>query len=167
MATAATKTEQSNPWAKAKDDTIPLVNPKRVVVNKAGQVRRDVMVRMPEKAVSDDLRNPRIWKLVQQIPQVALIQYDQLFILAHDESWGAEAIVKKATNQEASLVVLKVFGFAEAGEGLYSDGRNEVYFNGVDFNARRVTDKVPVFPSGYSSEGMVIDALRKLYQDEG
>lgn len=165
MANAATKTETSKPQA-ANDETIPHVDPKRVMVNKAGQVFRDVMVRMPQGAVSDDLRNPKIWRAVQGNPQSALIQHDHLYVLGFDETWGAECIVWRATNKDASLRVLKVFPFAEGdGAGLYSDGRFEVFFNGADYSVRRVTDKVPMFPNGFSSEGQAIDALRQLYSE--
>jgi hypothetical protein len=99
---------------------------------------------------------------VQATPVVALIKGDRLLVYGFDESWGAEAIVKKASHVEAHLTITKVFGFAEVGGGLYSDGNLEVFWDGSSYGVRRLSDKVPV-GRGFATEGMAIDALRRYY----
>ena len=141
----------------------PVVKPINVMVNDCGQMWRNILVRMPEGAVADDLRDSKIWRLVQAAPVAALVKMDQLLILGFDESWGAEAIVKHATNTEARLLIKKVFGFAEVGvDGLFSDGTYEVFWDGGTYGVRRVNDQMPV-SRGFGSEGLAIDALRREY----
>jgi hypothetical protein len=111
--------------------------------------------------VPDDLRTPQVWRLVQH-SNAALIKMDRLLIIAFDESWIVEAIVKYASNTEARLLILKVSSFAAVGEGLFSDGTLEVYWTGADYGFRRMTDKVPL-GRGFPSEGAAIDALRRWY----
>jgi hypothetical protein len=162
--TAAAKVEKAAaPASEAVAPKAPEIKPANVQVNDAGQVWRSVLVRMSEGAVDDDLRDPKIWRLVQGSPFHALLKMDQLLILGFDESWGAEAIVKHASPTEARLMIKKVFGFSEIGvDGLFTDGTLEVFWDGASFGFRRVTDKVPV-ARGFSSEGQAIDALRRHY----
>jgi hypothetical protein len=88
---------------------------------------------------------------------------DQLLVLGFDESWGAEAIVTHASHTDAKLLIKKVFGFGGGiGEGLFSDGVQEVFWDGGSYGYRRVTDKVPL-ARGFSTEGAAIDALRRSY----
>ena len=141
---------------------LPLVKPANVQVNDAGQVWRTVLVRMPEGAVADDLRDPKLWRVVQGVPAAALIKMDQLLILGFDESWGAEAIVAHASHSEARLLIKKVFGFGGVGEGLFGDGTLEVFWDGGSYGYRRVTDRI-VIARGFATEGLAIDALRASY----
>jgi hypothetical protein len=132
-------------------------------VNNCGQIWRDVLVRMPEGAVADDLRDPRIWKAVQGTPFTALVKLDQLLILGFQEDWGAEAIVTHASHAEARLLIKKVFGFGGGiGEGLYSDGTLEIAWDGSSYCVRRVNDQM-IVDRGFSTEGAAVDALRRHY----
>jgi hypothetical protein len=156
------KAEAAAKTASAEAREPPVVKPANVVVNDAGQVWRSVLVRMPEGAVADDLRDPKIWRVVQAVPAAALIKMDRLLVLAFDESWAAEALVKHASNSEVKLLIQKVFGFAEAKDGLFSDGTLEVFWNGASYGLRRVSDKLPV-AQGFHTEGLAIDELRRYY----
>ena len=139
------------------------IEPERVTINDSGQLWRSILVRMPEGSVSDDLRNPKIWKRVQGARGGALIKLDRLFIMAHDESWGAEAIVNRATSTEASLAILKVFSFREADETLFNDGTLEVFWDGTSYGVRRMADQVRVVREGFTTEAIAINALHKTY----
>jgi hypothetical protein len=162
MVTAAAAKKSAAPETAAPIEAkAPEIKPEHVRAE-AGQHNRRVIVHMPEGSVSDDLRNPKIWRKAQCVRSSALLKYDELLIFGHDETWGAQAIVKMVTNTEAHLVILKVFGFAAAGEGLFSDGTYQVVFDGGSYGVHRVSDGVPMV-RGFSSEGLAIDALRKLY----
>jgi hypothetical protein len=160
-AAATTKAEAAQGVNLTEPET-PAIDPKQVRVNECGQMWRSLLVRAPEGMIADDLRDSKIWRRVQVIPQAALVKLDRLLILAFDESWACEAIVKHADAKSASLVIQKVFSFAGVGEGLFSDGTLEVYWDGASYSVRRVNDKVPM-AIGFSSEGLAIDALRKQY----
>jgi hypothetical protein len=164
MSTAAAKVqpEAAAPAVNAIDPGVPEVKPAQVRVNSADQLWRSLLVRMPKDSVADDLRTPAIWRLVQASPFSALRALDRLFVLAHDESWAAEAICKTADNKSASLAITKVFAFAGVGEGLFSDGTYKVGWSGHAFDVIRISDDVPV-STGFGSEGTAIDALRKLH----
>jgi hypothetical protein len=165
MANAAAKvktTEKPAPAAPAAEAPAPVIKPANVQVNSAGQVWREVLVRASEGMVADDLHDPRIWRTVQAVPVSALMKMDRLLILGFDEAWGAEALVKFANNSEARLLIMKVFGFAEVGDRLFSDGTLEVFWDGASYGVRRLKDKIPV-AKGFQTEGLAIDALRAYY----
>jgi hypothetical protein len=141
----------------------PEIPPANVLLNEAGQQWRTILVRAPQGLVPDDLKDGRIWRRVQCVPQRALVKLDRLFVLAADESWGADAIVTHASNTEARLVVLKVFSLAVAGQGLYTDSEHEVHFDGGNFVVRRVADKIIAVPGSFTTEQMAIDGLHTAY----
>ncbi|HXF55289.1 MAG TPA: hypothetical protein VNK52_14325 [Hyphomicrobiaceae bacterium] len=144
----------------------PLVKPAAVQINDAGQIWRSILVRMPQGAVPDDLRDPKIWRAVQASPRSALIRMDRLFVLAYDESWGVEALVKHATNSEVRLLVMKVFEFAGVSDNLYRDDTLEVFWGGGWYGVRRIDDHVAI-ATGFSTEGQAIEALRRSYPRVG
>ena len=142
------------------DAPVPTVEPRNVNID-PGLHFRHVLVRLPKGMIGDDLRNPKIWRRVQAVRQSALIKFDRLLLVAFDESWACEAIVKHATNTEASLVIHRIFGFRDADESLFSDGTFEVCWDGCHYQVRRIADRVQVSPYGFSSEGMAIEHLRQ------
>ena len=158
MAQAAVKT----PDLKVMSEPIE-VDPKRVQINDAGQAWRTVLVRMPEGATQDDLRNPKIWRKVQGMRHAALIKFDHLFVLAHDESWAARATVTHATAAEAHLAIERVGTFREQGQSLFGDGTLEVYWDGSAYAVRRASDAIRVINEGFTTEALAIAALRNWY----
>src|SRR5262245_33226435 len=56
----------------------PVIKSANVRVNVSGHVWRTVEVRCSEGMVSDDIRNPKIWRVVQGIPASALLKGDEL-----------------------------------------------------------------------------------------
>lgn len=164
MAVAAKMREaEAAPAASLAEPQAPELESRHVQIDSAGQVWRNVLVRAPKGLIAEDVRNPKAWRRVQAVRQSALVKLDRLLILAFDESWGIDAIVKHATNAEVSLAILKVFSFRDADETLYTDGTLEVFWEGGGYNVRRCADKIPIFTYGFSSEGLAIDALKKSY----
>src|SRR5262245_11930019 len=113
-AAAMKQTEQlAPPPAAPPPRKLPEVGPLHIKINSAGFAWRDILVRLPEGAIQDDLRTPSIWKKAQGDAQTALVKLDHLFILAFDESWFARAVVTHATSTEAHLSIEKVGSFKE------------------------------------------------------
>jgi hypothetical protein len=162
MAQAAVKTttEETAPATVSKPVE---VDPKRVQVDDSGFAWRTVLVRMPNGATQDDLRNPKIWARAQAVRQAALVKFDHLFILGFAEDWYARAIVSHATSTEAHLVIEKVGAFRDGGQSLYSDGTLEVFWDSSAFGVRRTIDQVRVITERFLTEGAAIAALRSWY----
>jgi hypothetical protein len=87
---------------------------------------------------------------------------DRLLIIAWDETWIVEALVRYADRSEARLLILKVASFAGIGDALFSDGTLEIYWDGASYGFRRMSDKVSL-ARGFASGGSAIDALRRHY----
>ncbi len=164
MSAAVAKTVKKDeaPTATEIDAHVPLVKPTSVTVDMAGQLTRHIVVRMPQRAVADDVRNPKIWRAVQAVPQSALVKLDRLLVLAYDESWAVEAVVKHASGTEVILAIGKIFTFDGVSEGLFRDELYEVAWNGSSYDVRRRVDKV-VVAGGHASEGLAIDGLKRQY----
>ena len=156
----ATKTEIAVP---AGERELPVIDPKGVTVNDAGQCWRNVLVRLPQGMIADDLRSAKVWKKVQSSRSNALIKYDQLLILGFDESFAVRASVTHASSLEANIAIEKVFAFKEQGKGLWSDGTLEVAWSGASYIVRRVADKVQIINEGFHTEAVAADAARRSY----
>ena len=74
--------------------------------------------------------------------------------------------MKHATGSEVKLLIHKVGSFGGVDERLYSDGMLEIFWNGAPtpFAAAMTRQTVA---SGFSSEGLAIDALRSSYPKVG
>jgi hypothetical protein len=164
MATTAAKKTAANPEANAApiESPPPVVDPGCVKID-AGHFNRRVMVHLPEGAVPDDVRDPRIWRKVQVNKITSLLKYDELTIYTHDEGSCIRAIVAHATGNEACISVEKIFTFRQIKTGLFNDGVHKVDWIGHAYVVKRVADGVLVDPSGYGTEGAAIAALHRLY----
>ena len=86
MAAAALKKAPEKPEANADAaQEPPLIKIAGVKIDHDGQVTRSLVVRASDGMVPDDLRDPRIWKIVQASPHHSLRKLDRLLIVAHDE----------------------------------------------------------------------------------
>ena len=168
MTQAAPKSElKSEP--KSEQKVVPIFEKKPleikdVQVNDAGFAFRNLMVRLPDGMVADDLRNPKIWRKIQ-IGDMShrLLKHDHLFILSFDETWFANAIVSYADQISAALVILKVGSFREIDKVLFSDGTYRVVWTGAGFGVQRVSDGVMTSNQAHSTEALAVAALRLLY----
>ena len=85
------------------DRKIPTIDPAFVVLNADSFAFRQFMVRVPEGAIADDLKEPLLWSRVQANRNVALRKHDHLYIVAFDESWAADAVVVQA-NADVAVI---------------------------------------------------------------
>jgi hypothetical protein len=112
------------------------VDPKRVVINVDGFAWRTVLVRMPERATQESLREPKIWRRAQCSPQSALKERDHLE---------------------------KVGSYRDKGSTFFNDGTLEVFWDGAAYGVRRIADQVRLISEGFLTEGQAIAALRNWY----
>lgn len=160
MAEVATKIETETEFP---EKTIE-VKPTGVQLNSEGYQWRELMVRMPEGSTSDDLRNPKIWKHVQENPNSKLLKHDKLYILGADESWSTEARVCFANHEKAKLSFRSVSRFRDADENLFNDGTYEVrWSHHGGYVIHRIKDGQVVGNQTHATEQMAINAIRQLY----
>ncbi|RWB77485.1 MAG: hypothetical protein EOQ50_05355 [Mesorhizobium sp.] len=119
----------------------PVIDPARVELQHSGQVWREYLVRCPADMVSDDLKEPSIWKKLQASgSRNALKKFDRLLIVAFDESWVAEAIVASADNKGAVLARPRITTMPERYDKLFNDGTYRIEWNGYGFVSVRIAD---------------------------
>jgi hypothetical protein len=120
--------------------TMKAVDPAFVVVNHAGFGWRDLMVRLPDGAIADDLKEPSLWSRVQSERNFALRKHDHLYIVAYDESWAAEAIVTHANAREAVIARPRLVAFDQRVKPFYNDGTYAVAWYGNGYAVKRMAD---------------------------
>jgi hypothetical protein len=138
------------------------VDPSFVTINAEGFAFRSVFVRLPEGAIGDDLKNPEIWRRVQNHPGKALRRHDHLYIVSYAEDFAADAIVTDASASAAVVGVGRIISFATRIRELFSDGKFQVHWYGNGFavreisSGRRVTELRP-------NEALAVNDLGRLY----
>jgi len=118
----------------------PEIDPAFVVLNADSFAYRQFMVRLPEGAIADDLKEPSLWARVQSNRNVALRKHDHLYIVAFDESWAADAIVVQANGNAAVISKPRLVAFSDRVKSLYSDGTYAVAWYGNGFAVKRLSD---------------------------
>ncbi len=118
---------------------------------------------MPEDFISDDLKETaRVWKRVQNSRNVALHRHDEVYLIAADETWAADARVAHATAVEVQLVGVKIFNL---------DQRTKPLLKTEEYEVQYITGSYAVFrrSDGHRMTGFVSDEvlaerdLRRLY----
>jgi hypothetical protein len=138
-ARAAAMAERDKP-AIPPDRKLPTIDPAFVALNADSFAYRQFMVRLPEGAIADDLKEPSLWARVQANRNVALRKHDHLYIVAFDESWAADAVVVQANAEVAVIAKPRIIRFAERLKPLYSDGTYTVAWYGNGFAVKRLAD---------------------------
>src|SRR5437667_404071 len=82
---------------------IPKIDPGQVRLDVSGHHHQRYAVTLPAGMIADDLKEPGVWSKVQTTARCALRVYDVLFLVAHDGSWVADAIVAHASMAGATL----------------------------------------------------------------
>lgn len=119
----------------------PEIDPARVLLQSSGFIWREYLVRCPADMVSDDLKEPGIWRRLQGSGGTkSLKKHDRVYIVAFDESWVAEAIVASADNKGAVLGKPRLTTFPERYDKLFNDGTYRVEWDGAGFVVVRIAD---------------------------
>jgi hypothetical protein len=97
------------------------------------------VVRLPKDFVADDLKEVSVWSKVQQSAK-SLCQFDELFLVAWDQSWAAEAIVSQAAGKTATLPGVRIIQTPQRAKALFRDDTYAVIWNGGGYHVERVKD---------------------------
>lgn len=139
------------------------IDPNWVQLQAGGYCWNEFMVRMPEGSVFGDLMiAPGIWKNVQQNRRTALKKHDRLYILAFDESWGAEAIVTAATDLGVTLSKPAKVDMAPRTEALFENELHRVKWYGNGYAVERKKDNQRVTQI-VATKGLAERELHGLY----
>lgn len=141
---------------------LPEIDPAFVTLNADSFAFRQFMVRLPEGAIADDLKEPSLWGRVQTSRNVALRKHDHLYIVAFDESWAADAIVIQANSGVAVLSKPRLIAFAERVKPLYRDDTYSVAWYGNGFAVKRLSDGVRMTQI-VANEALAERELTRLY----
>jgi hypothetical protein len=141
---------------------LPEIDPSFVVLNADSFAYRQLMVRLPEGVIADDLKEPSLWTRVQASRSVALRKHDHLYIVAFDESWAADAIVTQANAEAVVLSKPRLIPFTERIKPLYSDGTYAVAWYGNGFAVKRLSDGVRMTQIA-ANEALAERDLARLY----
>lgn len=133
------KTEISTEMPEA-PRSAPDIDPARVQLQFSGFVWREYLVRVPSGFVADDLKEPSVWRKLQNGSTNALKKFDRLTIVAHDESWLAEAIVASADNKGAVLAKPRITQMPARFDKLFEDDKYRVAWNGFGYIVERKAD---------------------------
>ncbi|SMH36070.1 hypothetical protein [Mesorhizobium australicum] len=118
---------------------LPEIQANSVSLQAAGHVWKEVLVRLPDGYVADDLKEPGIWAKVQG-SRWSLRKFDKVLVVAFDESWCAEARVVDADQKKAVLGGIKVISMPARFDALLNDGTYRVVWLGGDYGVERIRD---------------------------
>lgn len=118
----------------------PDIDPNRVQLQGSGQVWREYMVRVPADFVADDLKEPGVWRKLQNGSRNALKKFDRLTVVAYDETWLAEAIVASADAKGAVLAKPRITTLPARFDKLFEDDKYRVAWNGFGYFVERKSD---------------------------
>ena len=141
---------------------LPVVDPAFVTLNANGFAWRDWMVRLPEGAIADDLKEPSLLARVQGRVEKAFRRHDHVYLVAFDESWAADAIVTDANSREVVLSKPRIVAFEKRTRQFFSDDKYGVAWFGNGYAVRRKDDGERV-TEVVSSEALAERDLARLY----
>jgi hypothetical protein len=127
------------------DAPVMAIDPRNVIVNADGFAFRSFMARLPEGAIADDLKEPRIWRKVQQ-GAYPLRKHDHVYVVAYDESWVAECIVADANPKQVVLAKPRLTQFPERFDKLLETDEYRICWLGNGYRVQRKSDGVYVSP---------------------
>lgn len=147
---------------KSAERQAPEIDPARVLVQAAGQMWREYLVRVPEGFVADDLKTPGVWRKLQTGSRNSLKKFDRLFVVAFDEGWVAEAIVASADSKGAVLAKPRVTTLPARYDELFQDDKYRVVWNGHGYIVERKVDGHPMTQATANAE-LATRLLTQLY----
>ncbi|TGT35691.1 hypothetical protein [Mesorhizobium sp. M8A.F.Ca.ET.165.01.1.1] len=140
----------------------PDIDPARVTLQSTGFVWREYLVRVPVDFVADDLKEPGVWRKLQNGSRNALRKFDRVTVVAYDETWLAEAIVASADVKGAVLAKPKITTMPARFDKLFEDDKYRVAWNGFGYVVERKSDGHPMTQATANAE-LATRLLTQLY----
>jgi hypothetical protein len=154
---AAKKTAPALPSLRA----IPVISPQFAKLNLSGNEYQHWVIRLPEGAIADDLKEPSLFKQLQQSPK-ALRKHDTVRLVEYDESWVAEAIVADANATEVVLAGVRIVQLPQRIKPLFEDDRFKVEWRGTGYVVIRKSDGAKM-SDFFPTEQLAIRAVGSQY----
>lgn len=140
---------------------MPVIDPAAAQIHVAGHVYREWVIRLPQGAIADDLKEPALFAKLQASAK-SLVRHDRVYLIAHDEDWAADAIVAEANGNEATLTGIRVVQFAARTRPLFSDDNYRIEWSGKGYVVVRKSDGSRVTPP-VASEQLAVRDLGQQY----
>jgi hypothetical protein len=144
---------------------LPTIDPGFVTLNHEGFGWREWLVRLPAEAIADDLKEPGLWSRVQK-HRSAMRRHDHLYLVAHDESWAAEAVVVDAGPLAAVISKPRLMKFEARTQPLFEDSTYRVKWYGDGYAAERRSDGMRM-TAKVANEALAERDLARLYPAPG
>jgi hypothetical protein len=154
---AAKKTATAPPPLRA----VPVIGPQFAKLNVSGNEYQHWVVRLPEGAIADDLKEPSLFKQLQQSPK-ALRKHDTVRLVEYHESWVAEAIVADANATEVVLAGVRLVQLPQRIKPLFEDDRFKVEWRGAGYVVIRKSDGAKM-SDFFPTEQLAIRAVGSQY----
>lgn len=140
---------------------IPVISPQSAKLNLSGNEYQQWFIRLPKGAIADDLKEPSMFKQLQQSPK-ALRRHDTVRLVEYDESWVAEAIVVEASATEVVLAGVRIVQFPQRIKPLFEDDRFKVEWRGAGYVVIRKSDGAKM-SDFFPTEQLAIRAVGSQY----
>lgn len=113
---------------KIEEHEIPVIPTTAFRWNAEGFEWREARINLPAGLVAQDLQDAQgtIWQKIQNNAGTALVKYDRVLCIAHDEAWAVEARVGHADKQRVVLSNITIIKLPVIDLGLYDDGTYRV-----------------------------------------
>src|SRR5262245_66576088 len=138
------------------------VDPNELTLDAAGQCRRHWFVRLPEAMVADDIKDPAIWKRVQDNRDKSLMRFDEIFAVSYREDWFATGVVTEVTQSGAVLGAIRIASIEPRLKAYMNDGVYKVEWRGNGFVVIRIKAGQQM-TNPVQSEAVANEELVRLY----
>ena len=157
--------EPAKSGASPSERTIPPIKASNVHADPSQYFRR-IEVRVPAGVTVQDLHDypEKLWSAVQDHPNTALRRFDEVRVIAHDESWMiADAIVTDADTKRVVLDFKRIVQLGGRHE-TFEDDKFRIFFDGPDgFVVERKADHVRMLKGFATVEQAKSEMFKNLY----
>ena len=126
---------------------------------------REARINLPAGLVAQDLQDAQdtIWRIIQNNAATGLHKFDRVFIIAHDETWAAEARVGHADKNRVVLANITIIKLPVVDLGLYDDGTYRVIPFPGGYIVQRNSDAVRMSNATFDNPEAAKAELLRLY----
>lgn len=140
----------------------PTIDPAWCKLNFSGAEFQNWFIRLPKGTIADDLKEPSLFKRVQQSGRSTLRKYDDVRLVDFEEKWFADATVAEANANEIVLTGIKIMQLPERTKPLFQDERFQVEWHGAGYVVMRKSDGAKL-TNYFPTEQLAVAALGQQY----